>query len=241
MNDPLTVFLSARLDEDERIAQGAVAHLADGGELGFSFNDLPDPVRAYTGAWTPARTLPAIAAMRRIAAEHSPRLSSGRFTECRCCHMINEGAREDDEKCAWFTWPCPTVRALVYIWHSHPGYRQDWKPDRLPRLGTGDSGSGRSDVAREGLYLGDIISIATGDAARLADQLARRIDQIIGWAKVGLIKDRNDPDDPDAEYYLMKRENVDPMRDDILCAIGDVLSGTDAYGRLLSGRREPLQ
>ena len=38
------------------------------------------------------------------------------------------------------------------------------------------------------------------------EALAGRIDQIIGWAKSGIR----------GEYYLMDRENVDTMRDDIL-------------------------
>jgi hypothetical protein len=40
-------------------------------------------------------------------------------------------------------------------------------------------------------------------------QLAGRIDQIIGWAKVG----RN------SRYYTMTAENVDSMRDDIIRAL----------------------
>lgn len=71
--------------------------------------------------------------------------------------------------------------------------------------------------------------------------LAPRIDQIIGWAKVGLVKDRHDPDDPDAEYYLMTKENVDSMRDHILEAVADVLGGVDAHGHPLPSRREPPQ
>ena len=41
------------------------------------------------------------------------------------------------------------------------------------------------------------------------EALAGRIDQIIGWAKSGIR----------GEYYLMDRENVDTMRDDILRAM----------------------
>lgn len=48
------------------------------------------------------------------------------------------------------------------------------------------------------------------------NRIAGRIDQIIGWAKSGTTRDR---EDPGVEFYLMDRENVDAMRDHILKVI----------------------
>jgi hypothetical protein len=53
----------------------------------------------------------------------------------------------------------------------------------------------------------------TPDEAR-RQEIARRIDQIIGWAKAGTRSGAG------ADYYLMDKENVDRMRDDILAALG---------------------
>jgi hypothetical protein len=57
------------------------------------------------------------------------------------------------------------------------------------------------------------VSAGTPDEAR-RQEIARRIDQIIGWAKAG------ERAGAGADYYLMDKENVDRMRDDILTAIG---------------------
>ena len=60
-------------------------------------------------------------------------------------------------------------------------------------------------------------------------RLAGRIDQIIGWAKVG----RN------SRYYTMTAENVDRMRDDIIRALHSL--GDHGAGDQVTVSREDLQ
>ena len=55
--------------------------------------------------------------------------------------------------------------------------------------------------------------------------LAGSIDQIIGWAKAGVRSGAG------VDYYLMDRENVDRMRDDILAAVGRWLEGREMTER----------
>lgn len=70
-------------------------------------------------------------------------------------------------------------------------------------------------------------------AVPAAQLLAGRIDQLIGWAKSGKLRDR---DDPDVEYYLMDVENVDPLRDHILHAVADC-----GYRAVAVPAREPIK
>jgi hypothetical protein len=75
-----------------------------------------------------ARMRREIAAKRAILAEHEPRRVGQSLIWCERCHRPIRDAREDEDQCGPFDWPCPTLRALTAVWSGHPDYRPEWKP-----------------------------------------------------------------------------------------------------------------
>jgi len=133
----LTVFLAARLDEEETSAREA----ADGDSGTWFMGDKWNIYRAedeahfdenYQGdehrlvAWgnvkpqsehiarhDPSRVLREVAAKRAILAEHQESASGG---YCELCYYGYGGG----------SWPCPTVRALASVYSDHPDYDPEW-------------------------------------------------------------------------------------------------------------------
>lgn len=119
----LVQFLTARLDEDERIARTA-------GDTGWEPTQLDDPdavlvLNAQKGIWShiyrhdPARVLRDVEAKRRIIDEHEQAGSDLYVGEpMPWCVTCSSGG-----------WPCPTLRLLALSYADHPDYRaEEWAP-----------------------------------------------------------------------------------------------------------------
>jgi hypothetical protein len=100
----------------------------------------------------PAAVLADIAAKRAILAEHvrAPWFtedtlarwrSGGHVPEeriaaaaasasCARCHKVIPDAAVDEDRCADFDYPCPTVRLLAVPFASHPDYDPSWRPEQ---------------------------------------------------------------------------------------------------------------
>lgn len=59
-------------------------------------------------------------------------------------------------------------------------------------------------------------------AAPLVDGLRNRFEQLIGWAKAG---------ESPGRYYLMDKENMDRLRDDLILAVADETASHRAVQR----------
>ena len=118
MSGDLIAFIDARLDEDERLAAGAIADLkADmitwdslmqGGwkSLGLVADD---ELFDYLDSCNPERALREVEAKRLIVVHH----------DGPCC-VPGYGLGGEQ--------PCLTLRYLAAAWCRHPDYRQEWKP-----------------------------------------------------------------------------------------------------------------
>ncbi len=102
MNDELTAFLRARLDEDEAAA-GEARKLR---EVAFkrAILAMHEPV-PFWGNNPPPRTAQTRENVRAW------------YCDCQCDDGVIEGE-----------YPCETVRHLAAVWSGHPDYRQEWKP-----------------------------------------------------------------------------------------------------------------
>lgn len=139
-------FLAARLDEDERIARGAihrgggrwragwdsaaltwddrrgpssgVGEVADQGGYSVVFGTPTDGQAIHIARHDPAHVLAEVAAKRAIIQLHPYR------------HSISDpdGLEIDDELCdrCDVDWPCPTLRAVVAIHADHPDFKPEW-------------------------------------------------------------------------------------------------------------------
>jgi hypothetical protein len=135
--DPLAVFVAARLDETERSAKAAqLRHPGPWDIADNTDSPLPGAVTLYDaqddsvgvirGSYAadhiarhdPARVLREVAAKRRILWDHTPKIT-GRRTACSRCHYGNIlGAN----------WPCLTMTSLAAAWSDHSDYDERWKP-----------------------------------------------------------------------------------------------------------------
>lgn len=126
MSSPtLADFLSARLDEDERLARQALEETGTERETRYPY---PDRLATcmHDARHSPARVLREVAAKRAILAEHriDPELLPG------VCYRCRYGVPAHWEPAAW---PCPTLRALAAVWRDHPDYDPSWSPDETMR------------------------------------------------------------------------------------------------------------
>jgi len=98
----------------------------------------------------PAAVLADIDAKRKILAEHARApwftedtlarwrtgghvpeeriAAAGASASCARCHKVIPDAAVDEDQCADFDYPCPTVRLLAAPFASHPEYQEAWKP-----------------------------------------------------------------------------------------------------------------
>ncbi|WP_017602307.1 DUF6221 family protein [Nocardiopsis lucentensis] len=120
-------FLTARLDEEQRIAQEATEYTdlvygdegpmktLDPGAFGMQYNpDIPGLI--VDGR----RVLREVKAKRAILAEHSEE-GRGDHRGCNGCGWCpgDEVRRNDIDE-------CPTLRALASVYADHPDYDQTW-------------------------------------------------------------------------------------------------------------------
>ena len=124
--DDLVRWLSAQLDEDERIARAV--HGPVDGPLGKTWW-TPEEVKTrlcddqihmsdaqHIAAWDPARVLREIEAKQRILVEH-------RQTQPRWCAVCDVPGDYQGREYA-----CTTVRLLALPYADRPGYREEWRP-----------------------------------------------------------------------------------------------------------------
>lgn len=102
---------------------------------------------AHIARYDPAWALADIGVKRKLLAEHAraawfenaaPRFWKGMTADqkttalakasCARCHSVIGDAREDEDRCALFDYPCPTVRLLASEFAGHPDYREEWRP-----------------------------------------------------------------------------------------------------------------
>lgn len=151
MND-LIDFLTARLDDDERVARAASAdgsdsygtwrseHIDGGGRAKIrdaerfcvihDDGEFDGATADHIALHDPARVLREVEAKRRILDLHG---CAGRkvgegypadgFAWCATC-----GSGEEHEYPT--PWPCVTLRLLALPHADHPGYREEWHPDK---------------------------------------------------------------------------------------------------------------
>jgi hypothetical protein len=126
----IVAFLTARLDEDERIAMAAVGRAAEWWTTGPGYPEAPevnvvndrDDVIAFetSGLYAehiarhdPARVLADVAAKRAIVARHSTGTGSLRALGWYC-EVCNDG--------------CAELPALAAVYADHPDYDESWRP-----------------------------------------------------------------------------------------------------------------
>lgn len=111
----LVAFLSARLDEDWRIALAVTAESWGASDqlTQLKWDMLPGVAYRHAKRHDPARTLREIEAKRAILG--------------RC---VQQAAKEHDnameEDRTWVLWP--VLFDLAAVWSDHPDYREEWKP-----------------------------------------------------------------------------------------------------------------
>jgi len=106
VND-LLAFVSARLDETQKLAQAYLDHAVA--------RNRPGPER-----WSNGTLLNAVEAMQRILTEHGPANGGRDASRCRVCTAIHDG------RATRFRAPCPTLLFVAAVFSSHPDYQQEW-------------------------------------------------------------------------------------------------------------------
>ena len=135
--DDLTAWLRECLDDDERVAQAAIAD--HDGEAVWAV-EPPDPdarfprsrflwltvidscapetippgMAEHMARWDPARVLAEIDAKRRLIDTHQPE-RRGVFVDLWCVHDKQPN-------------PCDTVRLLALPYAARDGYQESWRP-----------------------------------------------------------------------------------------------------------------
>lgn len=124
--DELVVWLSAQLDEDERIARACSGNGEwEAEHIAIYGPDLGVEVRAHMAAHDPARVLREIDAKRRLLSEHTPqtpKVRPGMERHCLSCTT----AQSWDEAAGQSN--CLTLRLLALPYADRPGYRKEWRP-----------------------------------------------------------------------------------------------------------------
>lgn len=127
----LALWLTAQLDEDERIARGADPDPWKSESLGrhdqaaiklaapTSLIQFDGSRAAANGAHVarhdPARVLREIDMKRSLVAAHERR-------------PMPKGDTADCAHCWGAVWPCPTLRLLASVYDDRPGYQETWTP-----------------------------------------------------------------------------------------------------------------
>jgi hypothetical protein len=129
-DDPLLVFLNARLREEELLATDLVKFLCDGGDHGIEFEAMPGLPRRYLLTQTPGRTLDEITATRKIigqqTSDHAP-VETMYGLCCRTCVSWQDSGEETEFGIAIpHPWPCRVARVCVAPWKRHSEVREGW-------------------------------------------------------------------------------------------------------------------
>jgi hypothetical protein len=117
----LAEWLLAQLDEDERVARGAVRWSEGAAE----WASVGEPDYEHIARHDPARVLAEVAA-KRLQIEQTFRYEAKIDGEWGCCHTsgeIRSGACE-----ATPVNEIEMLRLLALPYADRPGYRQDWAP-----------------------------------------------------------------------------------------------------------------
>lgn len=115
--DDLVAFVRARLDEDERIAQGADRNPPNGSTswtpaaLQTTWDARVDE---HVARHNPARVLREVEAKRRILGEHFESFLPNGIPLGTCTTCDN------------YAMPCPTLRLLALPYADDPDYRPEW-------------------------------------------------------------------------------------------------------------------
>lgn len=147
--DDLVTWLRAQLDEDERVARGAIdpkhrgdwawrkdsrstVRERDGVPIGPESRGVE--IGPHIARWNPARVLREVESKRQILDQH-PRELGVAYEACGRCHsegnieVLWDGEEETVEHTnTEMPWPCPTVRHLAAVYADRPEYQEEWKP-----------------------------------------------------------------------------------------------------------------
>jgi hypothetical protein len=140
VGDDLVAFITARLDEDEAVADAGARRAGmpwragpqPGTPGGLVIDDL-GLVGSTGGRYAadhiarhdPARVLREVVAKRALVKRHRPEVAGyGPLEDDLYCKA--ESSDED----LWYAkpWPCTDILALAAIYSDHPDYREEWKP-----------------------------------------------------------------------------------------------------------------
>lgn len=145
----LTAFISARLSEDEAMAQlaareggtwtqddperrpGAIS--STGGPVVYDEGSPDEYQAAHIARHDPARVLREVTAKCDVLVIHHLQIIRQEATPFNpYTGEPNEPAYDGNcETCGWFSpghGGCPTLRAIAAVWSDHPGYRPEWAP-----------------------------------------------------------------------------------------------------------------
>lgn len=150
--DDLVRWLSAQLDEDERIAHACsdapweieippAVHVSvkarrdnkwKWGRLGYVATVERDEDRAHIAEWDPARVLREIDAKRRRLDRHQPEERflaplHGEHEMFRVCVACTR-SRTFESVTGAVLFPCPDLRYDASVYADRPGYREEWRP-----------------------------------------------------------------------------------------------------------------
>lgn len=127
MPDDIVAFLTARLDEDEQVAQ-----MASPDNRYFDLLGGSDEEYAYLTRFSTARVLADVEVKRRIVQElhgsevHHIDNNYPVSTDTRyVCSSCGDQGVESEEGVAY---PCLTLRLLASLYAGHPDYRPQWSP-----------------------------------------------------------------------------------------------------------------
>jgi Family of unknown function (DUF6221) len=122
VTDTLAEFLTARLDEDAKVADALyfAARIPD--KVPDFFAAGGPAAEQFWGRFDPAWVLREVEAKRAILAEHTSVPS--RYIESSTCALCSVHTMKASTPVRW---PCETVCALAAVYSGHPDYRAEWK------------------------------------------------------------------------------------------------------------------
>lgn len=124
-------FLSARIGEEELLAQSAI-DTHDSGDP-WDYQDLPGD-GAHITHWSPYRVMNTCIVKRLMVSAHREVLRGTDDDGNRLVRPIQEcvlcGLRPDGQG----VWPCYTLRVLALDYTNHVDYRPEWRPPALREL-----------------------------------------------------------------------------------------------------------
>lgn len=126
VSEGIAAFVRARLDEDERLADGLLFACKLLDKVPDFFACGGPAAEAYWEHYNPRRALREIKAKRRVLDRHRPFGAGSRIWPEGCGGCGTTG--DCDDPVTWEMKDCPELRDLAAVWDDHPDYRPEWSP-----------------------------------------------------------------------------------------------------------------